>query len=90
MNRAEIQYIKDVMHPYLMDLVCCSHSLNNVGQKFDAPELDVMFPQWISFFAHDPTSRLAWFEIMGESMKVKLEQHGDKLMENACPTPQTL
>ena len=39
-NVAAIRNMKEIMFPQLFDLICSSHSLDNVGRHLDTPLLD--------------------------------------------------
>lgn len=68
-NKAAVRHLKDVMYPNLADIICMSHSLDNVGKRMDTPVLDSFLQLWISLFAHSPAAKSAWRNVMGQSIK---------------------
>ena len=39
-NRVAMEHIKTILYPSLLDVICMSHSLDNVGRHFNTPVLD--------------------------------------------------
>ena len=68
-NGAAIGIFKDVMYPDITNIICLSHSLDNIGKHFDTELLDSILHQWVSFLAHTPASRMVWKNKTGESMR---------------------
>jgi len=56
-------------YPNIMDVVCFSHTIDNVGSHFDFSILDLFFRHWVSLFAHSFNAKLLWRERTGQSMK---------------------
>ena len=56
-------------YPNIMDVVCFSHTIDNVGSHFEFQILDVFFQYWVSLFAHSFNAKLLWRERTGLSMK---------------------
>ena len=50
----------NVIYPSLIDVGCFSHTLDNVGDKFNTPTLDRFFKHWIGMFSRSPKTKLAW------------------------------
>ena len=50
-NTAAMQTVS-IVHPYVLDTGCISHTLDLVGGKFRAPILSLFFILWITLFAH--------------------------------------
>ena len=57
-----------VLYSNLLDVGCYSHTLDNVGQKFNTPVLDDFIRLWISLFSHSPRMHFKWKELTGKSM----------------------
>ena len=51
-----------IMYPSAMDIGCFSHTLNNVGEKFQVPTLDKFMKHWEEIFKHSHKCRLLWHE----------------------------
>ena len=51
------------------DVVCFSHTLDNVGSHFEFKALNSFIRFWISFFSHSYNARLAWREKTGQSIR---------------------
>eukprot|EP00117_Sycon_ciliatum_P014514 scpid29673/ scgid14745/ len=58
-NGAALRSVKEIMYPELMDIICSSHSLDNVGKRFQTPILTDFSQWWISLFARSPVARIA-------------------------------
>ena len=58
-NRVAMRTIK-VVFPDMIDVGCYSHTIDPVGEKFHAPNLDTFIHLWISLFSHSPRVRLWW------------------------------
>ena len=56
-------------YPNMMDIVCFSHTIDNVGDHFQFRVLDSFIRYWASLFSRSHTARLLWKEITGISMK---------------------
>ena len=56
-------------YPSSMDVVCFSHTINNVGSHFQFRVLDVFFRHWVNLSAHSFNARLLWREKTGQSTK---------------------
>ena len=55
-------------YSYLFDVVCFSHTIDNVGAHFAFRILDSLTQHWISLFSHSYNARLLWKEKTGQSM----------------------
>ncbi len=53
----------------MFEVVCVSHTLDNVGSHFETPTLDEFGQWWISLFSHSAKAKLRWKEQTGERMK---------------------
>ena len=53
----------------LLDAVCFSHTLDNVGSHFEFQVLDLFTRFWIGFFSHSYNARLVWREKTGQSIR---------------------
>ena len=49
-------------YPIILDVVCFSHTIDNVGSHFDFSILDLFFKYWVSLFAHSFNLKLLWRE----------------------------
>ena len=67
-DRASVKTII-IMYPTVMDIGCFSHTLNNVGERFQVPTLDKFMKYWEQMFKLSPKSRLLWREQTGMSIK---------------------
>lgn len=56
-------------YPNIMDVVCFSHTIDNVGSHFVFRVLDIFFRYWVSLFAHSFNANLLWRERTGQAMK---------------------
>ena len=56
-------------YPEMMDIVCFSHTIDNVGNHFQFRVLDSFTRYWVSLFSRGHTARLLWKEKTGVSMK---------------------
>ena len=52
-------------YPKLFDVVCFSHTIDNVGNHFEFKILDLFARYWISMFSHSYNARLVWRERTG-------------------------
>ena len=52
-----------------MDIVCFSHTIDNVGAHFVFRILDSFTQHWVSLFAHSYNARLLWKEKTEQSMR---------------------
>lgn len=60
------------MRPFLpnaLDVVCFSHTLDNVGDHFDTPVLEQFGQHWIRLFATSCKAKLLWKEMTGEAAR---------------------
>ena len=67
-NGAALNHVRTIMYPQMVDIICLSHSLDNVGKRFDTPTLDTFSHWWVSLFSHSPVSKLRWRTMAGESI----------------------
>ena len=58
-----------VFYPSIFDVICFSHSLDNIGDLFVIQMLAEFTHLWITLFARSPASRLAWRTQTGTSVK---------------------
>ena len=65
---AALNHVRTIMYPQMVDIICSSHSLDNVGKRFDTPTLDAFSHWWVSLFSHSPASKLRWRTMAGESI----------------------
>ena len=68
-NGAALRNMKEIMFPQLIDIICSSHSLDNVGWHFDTPLLDEFGQLWISLFTRSPAAKLKWKMRTGIAIK---------------------
>lgn len=68
-NGAALHSVKDIMYPDVLDIVCASHTLDNVGKRFQTETLDDFAQAWIALFARSPAARLAWKDRTGVAIK---------------------
>lgn len=70
-NGAASQSTKDtsIMFLSVFDIVCSSHSLENVGKHFVTPVLDEFMQGWVGLFARSPAARLVWKSRTGVPIK---------------------
>ena len=68
-NASAVQKMRDILYPEMMDIICISHSLDNVGKRIDTPLLDTFQQWWIALFAHSLASKLAWKTHTGQAIK---------------------
>ena len=67
-NGAALNHVRTIMYPRMVDIICSSHSLDNVGKRFDTPTLDAFLHWRVSLFSHSPASKLRWRTMAGESI----------------------
>lgn len=58
-----------VLYPYVLDVKCFSHTIDNAGRHFNTPILDEFMRSWLSLFSHSPKARLQWKDRTGRSMR---------------------
>ena len=68
-NRVALERVKELLYGDLLDVICMSHSLDNVGRRFDTPILDEFLQWWVSLFAKSPAARLLWKARAGIAVK---------------------
>ena len=56
-------------YPNILDVVCFSHTIDNVGCRFEFRVLNFFFRHWVSLFAHSYNAKLLWKEKTGQSMR---------------------
>ena len=66
-NAVAMRTIK-VVFPDMIDVGCYSHTIDLVGDKFRAPNIDNFIRLWVSLFAHSPRARLWWKGRTGKAM----------------------
>lgn len=57
-----------IMYPWIIDIGCFSHTINNAGDKFEVPTLNKFMKHWEQMFKHSYKSRLLWREKTGRSI----------------------
>ena len=67
-NGAALRQLK-FFFPNLMDIVCFSHTIDNVGGHFEFRILDSFTQHWIGLFAHSYNARLLWRDKTGQSIR---------------------
>ena len=67
-NGAAVRNLQPFM-PSVMDIVCFSHTLDNVGRHFHTPVLDEFGPKWVRLFAVSYKVKLLWMEQTGQAVK---------------------
>lgn len=55
-------------YPNIMDVICFSRTINNVGCHFVFRVLDTFFRYWVNLFAHSYNAKLLWKERTGKSI----------------------
>ena len=68
-NGAALRSVKEIMFPRVFDILCASHSLDNVGRHFNTPLLDNFGQWWVGLFARSPAARIAWKARTGVAIK---------------------
>ena len=59
-NGAAMRTMKEVMFPSMMNIICVSHTLDNVGRHMETPLLNNFLQRWIALFAPSPATKLLW------------------------------
>ena len=59
-NGTAMQTMKEVMFPSIMNIICVSHTLDNVSRHMETPLLNNFLQRWIALFAHSPVTKLLW------------------------------
>ena len=67
-NGAAVKHLQ-VFMPLMMNVVCFSHTLDNVGQHFNTPVLDEFGQNWIRLFSVSHKAKLQWKEQTGQMVK---------------------
>lgn len=67
-NGAAIRQLS-FFYPNILDVVCFSHTIDNVGSHFEFRVLELFFRHWVSLFAHSYNAKLLWKERTGQSMR---------------------
>ena len=68
MNGASLRQLR-FFYSNLFDVVCFSHTIDNVGNHFEFRILDSFTQYWVSLFAHSFNARLLWKEKTGQAMR---------------------
>ena len=66
-NGVALQQLK-FFYSNLFDVVCFSHTIENVGNHFELRILDSFTQYWVSLFAHSFNAWLLWKEKTGQAM----------------------
>ena len=72
------------MYRKVLDVICLSHSLDNVGRRFETPVLDEFLHWWVSLFARSPAARLQWEARSGVAPKTHCSTRWWSLYEVAA------
>ena len=67
-NHAALEQVK-FFFPQLLDIMCFSHTIDNVGKHFEFRVLDRFSQLWVSMFSHSAAVWLAWKTRTGTAMK---------------------
>ena len=59
-----------VLYPDILDVGCCTHTNDHVGERFSTPALSEFVTAWINLFSHSPKARLAWQTCTGRATKL--------------------
>ena len=68
-NTAALEQVMMLLYTQANDIICASHNLDNVGQRFDTPTLSEFAQWWVALFSRSPAARLAWKTRTGVSPK---------------------
>ena len=68
-NGAALQQLK-FFYSNLFDVVCFSHTIDNVGNHFEFRILESFTQYWASLFTHSFNARLLWKEKTGQAMRI--------------------
>lgn len=68
-NGVAVRSMQELLYPNAIDVKCVSHSLDNVGKRFEVPLVDEFAQWWVSLFSHSPAARLAWKQRTGKAPK---------------------
>ena len=66
-NETAVRTLK-VVYPNLLSIGCFSHTIDRIGEHFNALNLSEFITSWISLFSHGPKTRFLWLEQTGKSM----------------------
>ena len=67
-NGAAVRNLQEFM-PSVMNVLCFSHTLDNVGQHFNTPILDTFGQKWIRLFSVSHKAKLRWKDQTGQAAK---------------------
>ena len=67
-NGAALEKLQ-IFCPKMVQITCVSHTLDNVGERFDTPTVDEFGQLWTSLFAHSSKAKLLWQQLTGTTMK---------------------
>lgn len=67
-NTAALERLR-IFFPQMFDIICVSHTLDNVGAHFHTPTLDEFTQWWISLFSHSSKAKLRWRELTGQAIR---------------------
>lgn len=71
-NGAAVRHL-GVFMPNAMNIVCFSHTIDNVGKRFNTPTLDAFGQHWIRLFSTSCRAKLQWKDQTGQSPKTYSE-----------------
>ena len=63
-NNAALRTLK-VVYPCVLGMGCFSHTLNRVGERFNAPYANEFTTYWVSLFSHSSLAKFLWKEKTG-------------------------
>ena len=62
-------HILKVIYPFAQRIGCFSHTLDQVGKRFNTPTLNEFVTYWISLFSHSPKARLLRSQKTGRTVQ---------------------
>ena len=51
-------FLLKVVYPLLLDIGCFAHTIDQVGEKFNTPNLNEFTTYWVNLFSHSHKARL--------------------------------
>ena len=66
-NNAAMRTLK-VLYPAVLGIGCFSHTLNRVGEKFNAPLVNDFTTYWVSLFSHSFKAQAIWKQQTGRTI----------------------
>ena len=83
-NKVAVTHLTTFLHGKVLDVICLSHSLDNVGRRFETPVLGEFLHWWVSLFARSPAARLQWKARSGVAPKTHCSTRWWSLYEVAA------